>query len=152
MFFKRSGFTLIEIVVVLSIVGILIAASVPILGNVVSVSRLNREARNIATELRLAQEIAGTQKTTCKLEFKSKSIFYDSAKIEVESFSYFKAKFVKVKTVEIPKKFDFKYDKVIKFSSSGAPPAGGSGTIILKDSSGREKKIIVSSVGRVRIE
>jgi len=146
------GFTLIEILVVLSIVGILAASSIPILSNVFNVSQLKREAQNIVAELRLAQEMAETKKTTCCISFKSKSIFYESAQIFVERYDYFKGKYVNIKSIELPKKFDFKEDKVIKFSSSGSPPAGGSGTIVLKDAGGREKKIIVSSIGRIRIE
>ncbi len=146
------GFTLIEIIVVLSIVGILVAVSIPVFLHVIQISRLNSEAQNIAVELRLAQEMAGTKKTTYRITFRSKSIFYETAKIQVENYSYFKGKFINVKTIELPKKFDFKNDKAISFSSSGSPPPGGSGTVVLKDSGGREKRIIVSSIGRIRIE
>lgn len=39
-----------------------------------------------------------------------------------------------------------------KFSRTGSPLPGGTGTEILEGRSGRSKKIIVSSIGRVRIE
>jgi len=42
--------------------------------------------------------------------------------------------------------------KEFKFSRSGFPVVGGSGTEILKNKTGRIKKIVVSSVGRVRVE
>ena len=149
---KSRGFTLIEIVVVLSIVGILATVSIPILSHVFNISQLKREAQNIAVELRLAQELAQSKKTTCRINFISKSLFYKKAKYSVENYSYFKGKYVDLKTIELPEKYDFKADKVIIFSASGSTPPGGSGTIILRDIGGRERRIIVSSIGRIRIE
>lgn len=149
---KSPGFTLIEIIVVISIVGILVAVSIPLLSNFSRVSQLNKESQNIASELRLAQELAQSKKTTCRISFVSKSLFYENAKFKVENYSYFTGGYVKIKERKLPKRFDFEEDRTIEFSSSGAPSPGGSGTIILKDISGRQLKIIVSSIGRIRIE
>ena len=149
---KTSGFTLIEILVVLSIVGILIAASVPMLMNVINSSRIKNEAQKIVSDLRVSQELATTKKATCVVTFKGRSLFYKTAKYTVDLYDYFKGKYVTEKIIELPKGFDFAEDKVIKFSHTGSPIVGFSGTIILRDQSLRERKIIISPIGRIRSE
>jgi hypothetical protein len=51
-----------------------------------------------------------------------------------------------------PPGIKFKRTCDIGFSASGFPPPGKSGTLILEDAGGRTKKVVVSSLGRVRLE
>jgi type II secretory pathway pseudopilin PulG len=136
-----------ETMVVLGIVAMLFFAMVPGFFNALRVFELKAVARDIVSDLRLAQSRAISLKSTVTAEFNPKSLFGDSAfyKIGRQGKS-------PIKRVNLPSKFNFVEVRVIKFSSSGFPPAGGSGTVLLEDIGGRVKKVIVSSTGRVRME
>jgi Tfp pilus assembly protein FimT len=104
---RRRGFSLVELVVIVSICGLLFSLSFPTLANFRSRLSLETAARGMASDLRKCQA---------------------SAMSKGETVACAGTKF--------------------KFSSSGFPPPGGSGTYRMCG----KKKIILSSAGRVRIE
>ena len=149
---RARGFTLIEITVALSVIGILFFAALPPFANFLGALELNAVARGIVSDLRLAQSQAMTGRTTVKAAFFPKTILGAPAAYILKKFDVFKASEKTVKKVTLRPKDDFVGEVTIIFASSGYPPPGGSGTIKLKDSGARTKKIIVSSAGRIRVE
>ncbi len=121
----KKGFSLIEMLVVVGILGMLFALSLPISRSFSSILYLNASAKGLASDLRKVQSQAMLQHKTL-------------------SINLGKLKF--------PPGVSFANTHDMSFSPSGCPPPGKSGTLILQNSFGRTKKVIVSSSGRVRIE
>lgn len=64
----KKGFTLIEMLTVVSIIGIVSVISVPLLLNYQKTSKLKNEARALATNLRLTQQLAITEQSIYDLK------------------------------------------------------------------------------------
>ncbi len=122
---RQRGFTLIELLIVIGLISFVFAAAAPNLSRYSSLLNLNASAKLIVSDLRLTQSQALTQKET---------LCYDPTKTRLPSG----IKFIKTKP--------------IYFSASGNPAFGSSGTIMMQNRLGQSKKIIVSSVGRIRVE
>jgi len=149
---KKRAFTLMEIVVTICIVGIIFFAAIPVLTNMMQVFAVKAVARDIVSDLRFAQEKAIALRTTVTVEFFPKSLLGDPATYYVERESAVKNKTEVIRVAKLSRKFDFISARALKFSSSGLPPAGGSGTVVIRDGGGRQKSVILSSAGRVRME
>ncbi|MBN2058206.1 MAG: prepilin-type N-terminal cleavage/methylation domain-containing protein [Candidatus Saganbacteria bacterium] len=122
---KQPGFTLIELVVVLSLVGLLSIVSLRPLHGWLSQVNLTAAAHLIAAELQaLRSEAAAGHET---------KVFEPAA-------------------LALPKGIRLSGSQQLSFSATGFPPPGGSGTLIAENSYGKQKKVILSSSGRVRIE
>ena len=121
----RKGFSLVEIIVSLSVIAIAISFSLPFFSRFEAGFILESLAKTITSEIRLLQCLAFSQHTDTSLNLGRLSI---------------------PPSIKISGKLD------LRFSASGSPPPGGSGTILLENQYGRQKKIILSSAGRVRIE
>jgi len=137
----RRSFTLIEIAAAVGILGMILLVSIPVLSSMLAVIELKSVARGIVTDLRLAQELSSSGRSTVAVEFLPKGFLGEPARYVVGK-----------RRVELPEKFDFKSKKTITFSPSGFTPPGGSGTVTVTDMGGRIKRIMVSSAGRVRME
>ncbi len=122
---NRKAFTLVEILVVMGFLAILFSLSLPTFGAFRASLLLDASARSVASHLRHVQTQA---------LLKHQSIKADLAQLK------------------LPTAIKIKKASKLCFSSSGFPPPGGSGSIILENRFGRSKKIITSSAGRVRIE
>jgi prepilin-type N-terminal cleavage/methylation domain-containing protein len=107
--YNRKGFSLIELLVVMSISGLLLFLSFPALSAFKDRLSLETRARQLAFTLRKAQSLAISRGET-----------------------------------QIVGRF--------KFSKTGSPLPGGFGTEKITSPGGRTKKVIVSPLGRVRIE
>ncbi|MGB9893295.1 MAG: GspH/FimT family pseudopilin, partial [Candidatus Saccharicenans sp.] len=66
---KKEGFTFIEIIVVLGIIGILLAASYPSILNVLENRALDSAARDLLTTLEAARYTAVNDKVNCRVRF-----------------------------------------------------------------------------------
>lgn len=66
---KNKGFTFIEIIVVLGIIGIILAASYPSILNVLEARALDSSARDLLTTLQAARYIAVNDKVNCRVHF-----------------------------------------------------------------------------------
>jgi prepilin-type N-terminal cleavage/methylation domain-containing protein len=141
---RRRAFTLVEIIVVILVVSVLLFASVPVFSHLIRFVELDVASRGIVSDLRFAQEEAIAGKCDVSVEFFRRS--GDSASYVIKRSD------VGVKRVELGRRLDFQNGRTIKFASSGYPPPGGSGTIVVEGVSGRERKIIISSAGRIRRE
>ena len=121
----KKGFTLVEIIVIISILSVLFSLTLPLSRRFSSSLYLHTSARALASELRQLQ---------------SRSV------LRYQSSSFDPAKFM------LPPGIKFKTTCDIGFSPSGFPPPGKSGTLTLQDPGGRTRKVIVSSAGRIRLE
>lgn len=121
----KKGFTLIELLIVISIVGITMLISFPGINRFSKQLFLSGTAKAIVSEIRSVQKNALLQHETLSLNFNK---------------------------ISLPSGIKIIKPSNIKFSSSGYPPPGGSGSIILQNQNGQAKKVIVSSAGRVRVE
>jgi prepilin-type N-terminal cleavage/methylation domain-containing protein len=122
---KKNGFTLIEILVVLAVIGIIFACALPPVANFSASLALKASAKTLVAEIRKTQGRAMARHQTLSL---------DPTKISFPSGIF------------------LAQASNICFSPSGFTPPGGSGTLILQNRLGHQKKVIVSSVGRVRLE
>jgi prepilin-type N-terminal cleavage/methylation domain-containing protein len=120
----KRGFTLIELLMVIFIVGILFSFSFPTLKRFCDSLALNHTAQAMAGEIRTLQAKAYTQ--------------HQRLSLDISRF--------------LPSNIFIAQAHLICFSDSGFPVPGGSGTLILRNQLGQTKSIIVSSLGRVRIE
>ncbi len=66
---KKSGFTFIEIVVVVAIIGITLIASYPSILNVMETRTLESAARDLLTTLEIARYTAVNEKVLCRVRF-----------------------------------------------------------------------------------
>ncbi len=66
---KKEGFTLIEIIVVVGIIGIILAASYPSILNILETRALDSAARELLTTLEAARYIAVNDKVNCRVRF-----------------------------------------------------------------------------------
>lgn len=123
--FGKKAFSLIEIIVVVGILGLLFTFSLPISARFSNVLFLNASAKALASELRNTQSQSVLQHKTLSLNLNK---------------------------LKLPPGIRLVNTRDIGFSPSGFPPPGKSGTLILQNSFGKTKKIIVSSAGRIRIE
>ncbi len=141
-----------EIVVTFGIIAILFFASIPVFSNFLGMLELKGRAREIVADLRGAQDRAVAARATVSVSFRPRSLLGERAYYFVSSVNRVTGKTEVIRTVKLGNKFDIELPVTIKFSKSGFPPAGGSGTIRLKFLGGRRASIIVSSAGRIRME
>jgi Tfp pilus assembly protein FimT len=113
------------LLIVISLLALLASFSVPTLSRFAAGFSLSASARALASAARAVQSQARLQHRTLSLDLGK---------------------------INLPARVRIKKSSEIRFSSSGFPPPGGSGTIVLENQFKKTKKIIVSSAGRVRIE
>ena len=122
---KKRAFTLVELLVVIAVIGTIIAFAYPTTSRFSSQINLNNGAKELVSTLRANQAKAISRRESVALDTATYRLLGD------------------IKAIN---------DKRITFSPSGFPTVGGSGTIILQNRFGQTKSIVVSSIGRVRIE
>ena len=122
---KRPAFTLIELITIIAILGSIVFITLPGLSRFSANLSLQASAKTIITELRQLQTKARLTHTT---------------------------QLFKPDQTKLPSNISYSKIANISFAASGFPPPGGSGTIVLRNRFGRQKKIIVASSGRVRFE
>ena len=122
---KRSAFTLIEIIIVISLIGtVLFCAAFP-LRRFQTAIYLEATSKRLISELRKTQSQAICRHTT---------IAFNPSKLR------------------LPQGILLSQAKVIAFAPSGFPAFGKAGSLILQNSFGQTRKIVVSSLGRIRLE
>ena len=122
---RKKGFTLIELLVVIAVIGIMMVGTLPQLSSLSAHLRLTAAAKCLAADLRSLQARATSQHETLNLDLNS---------------------------LTLPAGIKLVKSSQIAFAPSGFTPPGGSGTLVLQNQLGQQKKVIVSSVGRVRLE
>jgi prepilin-type N-terminal cleavage/methylation domain-containing protein len=122
---SSRGFSLVELLFVISISLALASLTALSIQPLLSQISLNSSAQTLASKLRALQAKATCGHKTLVLQ-QTNLLLAPGTKIQ---------------------KFS-----TIAFSSSGFPPPGGAGTIVLQNHLGKTRKVVVAASGRVRIE
>jgi prepilin-type N-terminal cleavage/methylation domain-containing protein len=82
---KDKGFSLIEMVIVLAIIGIITTIGLPVYRQIKPTLDLNAETRDIASDLRYAQQLAVTEQSNYTVEFDPVLNKYTITNVETSS-------------------------------------------------------------------
>lgn len=139
---NKKGFTIVEIILVVALLGVLSTISIPIYKKTMAYYELHTAARMISTDIRLAQQRAIT-------EGKNYLVLFDT----VNNKYLIKSNSSDAELRQLPERIAIDYtsfaDNTLTFSPSGAPTAGHVG---ISDVYGNNLYIIVAvATGRVRI-
>lgn len=139
------GFTLVEIVVALSLFSILLAIAIPQWGTLLPTFRLNSAARQIQSELNRVKARAVSENTNFRLVFLAASY-----SIERDNGTGYET------TGEgkpLPEGIDVRSTttSTLGFTARGTATPGTGGTVKLCNIKEAGKNVVVSSTGRIRI-
>ncbi len=145
----QRGYTLLEILLVLAIISVLMAVSIPRFGYMMERQELATEARQLANHFRLAQQKAVTTGQNCRLHF---YLYGDRYRTDFPSGreNFYLPQGIDYAWVNFPQ-YDGRFGvRELYFLPSGAPNRGG--TVGLRNREGDRIYIIVTpATGRVRI-
>lgn len=144
---SKSGYTAIEMIIVLTIVGILTAVLIPVIKNYLPGIELNGTARILTADLRNTQEKAITEQNRYGIRFKSPTQnsyqvihFFDESE-EISATKYLSSE----QTLELASSIT---SNEIIFSADGGPSSSGDITL----SRGTSQKVItVSPAGFIMV-
>jgi prepilin-type N-terminal cleavage/methylation domain-containing protein len=144
--FNYKGFTLIELLVVIAITGALLTISVPFYRSVTQNLNLNSVTRDMASDLRYAQQLAVTTQINHRININPNTDSYQIINTQDESI---------IKTVFIKDSIDIQNisgltDYTVTFNATGA--ADSTGTIILGNINERQAVIEIKPSGYVKIQ
>ena len=143
--FNRFGFTLLEIITVLAIMGIVMTISIPVYRQIQPNIELSATARQITTDLRQAQQLAVTEQVIYSVEFNIVDSSYEI--INTDSEQVFKQETISA-NIKINSITDLT-DDTVSFNATGA--ALESGTITLTNRKNASSTIEIKPSGYVRI-
>lgn len=168
---KKSGFTLIDLMITLGIVAILLAMAIPDIKSWLSNYRLNIAARDIALSMQLAKmkaisinnyvsisfinvNIGGTTYDYALYVDQDKDLEYDDGEQAIKNVKLSDYKGVSFDTSVRGDGVTFA-NNCLAFDSMGLPKnktgGFGAGSIYLENTRNKGKKVVVSSVGRISI-
>ena len=145
--FGQSGFTFIEMLVVLAILALVVALAVPKLGDSTARREIDSTARQLAADLRWMQQLTVNSGSEAipRLVFASAEPYQYSVMVASHS----------VKSVRLPASVAV-VNAVVSFNINGLPvlPHGMGTTIKLNSRkiTGLSRHVIIDSAGRIRIE
>ena len=139
----KKGFTLIEVLFVIFTISILTGISYFGFTSIKYSMDVHYSARQVFSDLRSAQNMAKT------IHYPHQVVFYrGSNKYQIINLD----DDIIVKNETVAGTVWFSGKETFIFSSSGNPVVGGSGTLFIKNLKGKQRKVVVSSSGRIRIE
>lgn len=139
------GFTLVEIVVALSLFSILLAIAIPQWGTLLPAFRLNSAARQIQSELNRVKARAVSENTNFRLVFLAASY-----SIERDNGTGYEPT---GESKPLPEGIDVRSTttSTLGFTARGTATPGTGGTVKLCNIKEAGKNVVVSSTGRIRI-
>jgi prepilin-type N-terminal cleavage/methylation domain-containing protein len=139
----RKAFTVIEMLIVILLLGTLSGLAYFGLTSMKESLDVRSAAEQVYSEIRLTQEMAKTNHYPHQIEFIRGGNEYQIVDLRDDTI-------VKKEKLSDTIRFDGK--EMFIFSYSGSPVVGGSGTLVISNFKKKVKKIVVSPIGRIRIE
>jgi|GEM_PF-2982286 len=150
---KNSGFTIIELVIVLAIISILAVMTLPNLGGMIEEYRLRSATRELIAALQNLKVKALKENAECKLLIELDSGVYKySSFVDADDDNSIDAGELFKETILHNKlTLSQNIDDVFGFTNRGMP-SNNPGTIILELTGGREAKVVVNFAGNIRVD
>jgi type II secretory pathway pseudopilin PulG len=144
--YKTEGFTAVELMAFLVVVGVAVALAVPVFTKTMANSQLKQAADRMAWELRAQQQEAISSGSFRQIEFFYYGGYYQMLKPEKNNV--FLPQGITYSYITIPKTGGNRY--LLTFNITGGPNLGG--TIALKNEFGNQVYVIITPViGRIRV-
>lgn len=141
----KKGFTLIELILVISVISAVLCFSIEQVRPLKESLAVRAFAQQLAGELNFIKQRSVQRGTVYELNCTKSS--YTISYLDNNTGSYAKERFETLNSgVFVEKPVNF------RFSNSGFPCPGYIGTAQIRSSTGKIAKVVVSSVGRIRIE
>ncbi|NIO09862.1 MAG: prepilin-type N-terminal cleavage/methylation domain-containing protein, partial [Deltaproteobacteria bacterium] len=134
---SRAGFTLLEVLVAIGILGILAAVSVPQLGALLPIYRLNSAVRQIQSALQNVKSKAATENLNFQITYASAAPSYT---IERDG--------TPLVTQPLPKEVTISTGGTISFTPRGT---AGANRVRIQNGAGGCAQVVVSTTGRIRV-
>jgi prepilin-type N-terminal cleavage/methylation domain-containing protein len=159
---KQSGFTILELIIVIALLSIIAAVGIPNYLNWLPDIRLKSAARNLKSDLMLAQQRAIRENASVAIVFSpgsnSYDIFLDNSTVAGEANNWFRdASEETMKTESMPSNvamdlaaFGLGPDPRVRFNGRGLPNV--SGEVRLSNTKNIIRRITLSITGRATIE
>lgn len=145
---RGAGFTLVEICVGLGVLSLLFLLAISSFNFFLEIHYLNSYKRQIVSDLREAKlrAASGGNYTSAYFypQIGTTSAYYTLSYIKPDGTAFL------YRQVELPLNLNFTSAKEIRFASSSFCMPGYLGSIYLAGRSGKTKRIVVSSTGRIR--
>jgi prepilin-type N-terminal cleavage/methylation domain-containing protein len=141
----RKGFTLIELLITIAIIATVMQISFAGLSVLSRSVSLSSSATQLEGNLYMVKQKAVSIGNSCRMTC-------SSGEYIIEVFDARSGTFSEIKRAVLGNGLNFKNSFTFLFSSNGFPVPGYFGTATIQDSAGRSKKVVVSSVGRIRTE
>jgi type IV fimbrial biogenesis protein FimT len=136
------GFTLVEILVTIALIGIISAIAIPDWGTLLPTFRLNGATRQIQSELHRIKMKAVTENVNFQLVYSENGQTYqvkrNGAELETKSLP----EGIKLRTATSP--------LTLEFTPRGTPSSAGTVTVKLCNTKGEGKNVVVRATGRIR--
>jgi type II secretion system protein H len=153
---KKSGFTLIEVMIVVAMIGIAAAIALPSMGDLIQEYKLRSMARQIVSSLQRLKVMSIKENTDALIQLDETNgrctLFLDDNNSDTfdDASELISTIDIAAEGLQVQSNFDPGTLDVLGFNSRGMP-AKGVGTItIIKDAT-RQKQITVNQAGNIRV-